>query len=143
MKKLIISFLILALVAFTYPQQDDKDLLSLRKTAIEWFETCKSNDGLKLLSYYDLALSLYSTQTKGLDGFNKYWEMYKEMPDYSLTWQIDDVGISKSGEIGYATGPWQQHFIQNDTLSKTSGKYLTIWRKQKEGTWKIIFEKPY
>ena len=137
MIKLIAPILILVLSSFNFTYQDDKDLQLLKTTAKNWSESFKSNDNIKILNFYDFAGSYE------MMSFLKSWDKYHSMPNYSLTWQIEDAGISKSRDLGYTSGPWQQQISQEGKIIKSSGKYLTIWRKQKDGTWKVIGEKAF
>jgi ketosteroid isomerase-like protein len=146
MKKLFILFLILVLFAFKPTPQDnpDKDLQQLRETAKNWAEAFNSKDAFKILYFYDLKASFEQDSSTNIIGsFLKSWEKYNTFPDYSLTWQIEDAGISKSRRFGYTTGPWQQQFTQHGKLIKSSGRYLTMWLKEKDGSWRILIDKHY
>jgi ketosteroid isomerase-like protein len=50
-----------------------------------------------------------------------------------LVWWPLWAGMSKSGDLGFTTGP----FAVND---RRAGYYFTVWKKQADGTWKWVFD---
>jgi ketosteroid isomerase-like protein len=59
---------------------------------------------------------------------------------HELTWEPRTGDIAGSGELGWLTGP--STFI--DHTAKDSkpgyGNYLSVWRKQADGTWKVFID---
>lgn len=57
-----------------------------------------------------------------------------------MTWQPVKAEISASGDLGYTYGYYQarSHTAQGDVVRE--GKYTTIWRKQSDGTWKVVLD---
>jgi ketosteroid isomerase-like protein len=53
-----------------------------------------------------------------------------------LTWKPVKVEISAGGDMGYTFG--FSSYKTKDTTAYTT--YCTIWRKQKDGSWKFIFD---
>jgi len=62
-------------------------------------------------------------------------------PAYSLSWEPKRVEIFKSGKIGTTTGRWTFHG-KNEQGEKVTrqGDYLTVWQKQGDGSWKVIYD---
>jgi ketosteroid isomerase-like protein len=58
----------------------------------------------------------------------------EEPKDLSLKWWPVWAGISRSGDLGFTTGP----YTARD--GKSFGHYFTVWKKQNDGTWKWIFD---
>lgn len=58
----------------------------------------------------------------------------------SIKWTPLLVGVSRSCDLGYTTGPseWRKH--QEDEKPFGYGQYVTIWRKQKDGEWKVVID---
>ena len=60
-------------------------------------------------------------------------------PKNTLRWQPDFADAAASGDLGYTSGRSQRHLVAEDgTLTERDGRYITIWRKQKDGTWKVV-----
>lgn len=55
-----------------------------------------------------------------------------------LTWDPLKADISKSGELGYTYGLFTSQIKSNNTI--TRGKYVTIWKKQADGSWKYVLD---
>lgn len=57
-----------------------------------------------------------------------------------LTWTplMSDVAIS--GELGYTFGRWEsrEKISSGDTVS--NGVYVSIWKRQKDNSWKYVFD---
>jgi ketosteroid isomerase-like protein len=55
---------------------------------------------------------------------------------FTLTWEPTRAEISRGGNIGYTWGRY------HSTLNGKSreGTYMTIWQKQTDGRWKVVFD---
>jgi ketosteroid isomerase-like protein len=61
--------------------------------------------------------------------------------DYQLTWTPTDATMGPSGDIGYTWGHFEGHSKDaNGNPVTTSGRYITIWRKQPDGNWKVVLD---
>jgi len=61
--------------------------------------------------------------------------------DYQLTWTPTDAQMGPSGDMGYTWGHFEgrsKDASGNPVL--TSGRYMTIWRKQADGSWKVVLD---
>ncbi len=60
---------------------------------------------------------------------------------YQLTWTPTDAHMSPSGDMGYTWGHFEGHSKDaNGNAVKISGRYMTIWRKQPDGEWKVVLD---
>jgi ketosteroid isomerase-like protein len=58
-----------------------------------------------------------------------------------LTWTPVGADISSSGDLGYTYGTYE--FESRDKDGKPvveHGKYTSIWKKQKDGSWKVVLD---
>jgi ketosteroid isomerase-like protein len=61
--------------------------------------------------------------------------------DYQLTWTPTDAAMGPSGDVGYTWGHFEGHSKDaNGNPVTTSGRYITIWRKQTDGGWKVVLD---
>lgn len=61
--------------------------------------------------------------------------------NYQLTWTPTDGVMSPSGDMGYTWGHYEGHSRDADGNSTvTGGRYLTIWRKEPDGSWKVTLD---
>ena len=77
----------------------------------------------------------------GHEAINKLFAGYFALPEFTIEWHPTKVEVARSGELGYTTGAYQMSF--NDPAGKTienRGKYVTIWKKQDDGKWKVAYD---
>jgi ketosteroid isomerase-like protein len=58
-----------------------------------------------------------------------------------LSWQTSSVEVARSGELAYETGAY--NIVTTDKQGKSTdkkGKYLVIWKKQSDGSWKVAVD---
>ncbi|MEO8277927.1 MAG: nuclear transport factor 2 family protein [Thermoanaerobaculia bacterium] len=56
-------------------------------------------------------------------------------------WHPDIVELSADGSLGLSRGPWTIRDKDKDGKPvEIQGVYNSIWQRQKDGTWKIIFD---
>ncbi len=61
--------------------------------------------------------------------------------DYQLTWTPTDAAMGPSGDMGYTWGHFEGRSKDaNGNPVTTSGRYITIWRKQSDGSWKVVLD---
>lgn len=57
---------------------------------------------------------------------------------YQLTWTPEGGRMAANGDMGFTWG--QYHGTAKDAEGnpvKTTGRYMTVWRKQPDGSWKV------
>ncbi|HEY1578980.1 MAG TPA: nuclear transport factor 2 family protein [Terracidiphilus sp.] len=61
--------------------------------------------------------------------------------DYQLTWTPTDAQMGPSGDMGYTWGHFEgRSKDSNGNPVLTSGRYMTIWRKEPDGSWKVVLD---
>jgi ketosteroid isomerase-like protein len=56
---------------------------------------------------------------------------------YAISWTTAHAGVSKSGDLGYTAGTYQESYRGPDGNPVTvKGKYLCVWARQADGGWK-------
>jgi ketosteroid isomerase-like protein len=63
------------------------------------------------------------------------WKGFYQGPAAPFSWQPDSVEVLDSGELGMTSGP------VFDPSGKRVGTFNSVWRKEKDGKWRIIFDK--
>jgi ketosteroid isomerase-like protein len=60
---------------------------------------------------------------------------------YQLSWTTTDAQMGPSGDMGYTWGHFEGR--SKDAAGNpvtTSGRYITVWRKEKDGGWKVVLD---
>jgi len=61
--------------------------------------------------------------------------------NYTLFWTPVKAEVARSGELGWTWGKYIVQVTQEDGSETTGyGKYLNIWRKQADGSWKVAVD---
>ena len=59
----------------------------------------------------------------------------------SLTWTPVKADMAASGDLGYTFGNYVfKHKDKTGKLITDYGKYTSIWKKQKDGSWKVVVD---
>jgi ketosteroid isomerase-like protein len=77
----------------------------------------------------------------GRDAVMKGWADFFAPDGPTLTWAPVKGEVIGAGDVGYTTG--RSVFRQKGTDGKVTerrGQYVTVWRKQADGSWKAVFD---
>jgi ketosteroid isomerase-like protein len=62
-------------------------------------------------------------------------------PNISLRWDPERAEIATSGDLGWTTGSWTFSATGSEGLVTTNqGRYVSIWRRQPNGSWKVVMD---
>ena len=119
------------------------DLDRLMKTDRE-FNDLSQKEGVKkaFLEFADensLMLPNFNQPVYGRDALSEF--LSTENDEGRLVWSPESGEVSSSGDLGYTWGRYTFTFIDSGTTEGSShGKYVTIWKKQKDGSWKWLID---
>jgi len=110
----------------------------------QWSKTAQTRDGAKIAAYYSEDARLNPPGDKlvvGRAAAAKLWSAMFVDPSFKISWTASHVDIAKSGELGYVTGSFEDSFKGKDGKPvKETGKFLEVWQKQADGSWKCIHD---
>ncbi len=66
----------------------------------------------------------------------KVWSGFFKSPEAPFRWGPERVSVSADGTVGLSTGPVY------DAAGKPAGSYISTWRKQSDGSWRVVFDGP-
>lgn len=77
-----------------------------------------------------------------VEGIEKIRELFKtDDGGYTLVWTPAFTEISKSGELGYTYGTYEESSAdETGKTKKSKGTYVTIWKKDNYGNWKFVLD---
>ena len=79
----------------------------------------------------------------GRDAVAKEWAPFFQANGPRLTWKPTKAEILGHGDLGYTVGSWERRAApvgQAPATAVTRGNYLTVWKKQPDGAWRIAFD---
>jgi ketosteroid isomerase-like protein len=73
----------------------------------------------------------------GTDSIRAYMAPAFADEAFSLTWEPTFAEVSAGGDLGYTVGRYESRGLTDEgEETVASGWYLTVWRRQADGTWK-------
>jgi ketosteroid isomerase-like protein len=60
-------------------------------------------------------------------------------PGPALTWHPTYAELASTGDLGWTTGPWEYRSAK-DKPAKAWGHFASVWKKQTNGKWKVMFD---
>jgi ketosteroid isomerase-like protein len=77
---------------------------------------------------------------QGLVNAIETWSKRDPAPAGLLTWWPTYADVSRAGDMGWTTGPFE--FREKPTQEKPdgAGHFFTVWRKQEDGSWKWVLD---
>lgn len=126
------------------PDTRAADEAAVRAADEAWSQSAKSEQLDQFLATYaaDAALLAPNSPMTGDEaGRRKLLGGLFASPGFALSFQPSKVEVARAGDIAYTLGTYQ--LTLNDANGKPMidhGKYVTIWRKQPDGSWKSIVD---
>jgi uncharacterized protein (TIGR02246 family) len=138
----------LALVLFvsacgqqTPPDTRASDESAIRDLDAQWSKTAAANDLEGSVSYYSDDASVLPPNAPiatGKQAIHAAWASLLA-PASSVSWQVSKVDVSRSSDLAYAMGVYQETFRDSQDKPQTDhGKYVEVWKKQADGKWKTV-----
>ena len=122
------------------PVDHSSDEAALMQTSRDWAKAAASGDVEKILSYWtDDAILMQADQPAlvGKGAIGSMIEAAMKTPKFSITWEPERAYIAQSGDMGYLIEHNKVSFPDSSgKLQTTTGKCVTIWKKDANGNWK-------
>lgn len=109
------------------------------------FETMAKEKGIaEAFAYYADSNAVIKrgndTLITGKEGIRKFYsdDFYKTA---SVTWSPDFIDVSEKGDMAYTYGKYL--WKSQDSTGKPiefSGVFHTVWKKQKDGSWRYVWD---
>ena len=113
---------------------------ALRDADAQWSKAAAAKDLDKTVSYYSndaIVMPPNASSATTKDAIRNVWKDMIASAGLTITWNATKVEVAKSGDIGFVSGTYE--LTMNDANGKPvndRGKYLEVWEKQADGTWK-------
>lgn len=117
---------------------------ALRAADAAWLEAYRAKDATLAAAFYSpqgAMLAPNAPARKGKNILTKFIASSFTLPGYNIFWRCQKVEVARSGELGYTSGAYRMSY-RNASGKKVSdrGKYLMVWKKQRTGEWKVLFD---
>jgi ketosteroid isomerase-like protein len=144
MKQIVFLFSILMLVISGCAKKIDLEVerAVLRNADAEWSKVTGAKNLEGFMGLVSENGSIFPPNEQKLSesaAIRKWISDMMANPGFAVNWQPLTVEVSTSGDLGYTMGTYNLtlHDPQGKAITD-SGKYVTVWKKQPEGKWKVV-----
>jgi ketosteroid isomerase-like protein len=117
---------------------------SIRAEANAWFEAIAKKDLEKTLSFYAADAKYLSggrPAASTADERRRLWMEDFATPGFSSDESTTKIEVAGSGDLAYQRGTYVLGAQDGQGKpSKSTGKFVVIWKKQNDGKWKAIVD---
>ncbi len=119
-------------------QKFPKPLQAIVDAERAFAQTSKETNTVNAFVSHLSPTAVFLIQGEEVNGLES-WKI--RQPDSSLLfWYPVYADISSSEDFGYTTGPFSYYNTHQDTVAVFSGYYSTIWGREANGEWKVLFD---
>ena len=120
----------------------DAGAKALAKLDDDWSKAAAARDADRVAAFYAADAIAYPPNAPaavGRPAAKKVWTAYFADPTFAISWKTTSAEVN--GDIGYTAGAYEDSFKGPDGKTVIEkGKYLCVWKKQKDGTWKAVHD---
>ena len=127
----------------TAPDTREADIKAVKAVEAAWVNDIATKDPEKFAGYYSNDASLLLPNAPIISGRVDIEAALRPMladPNFALTFQSTQAEASKGGDFVYTVGTYSMT-VSNPKDKKPvtdKGKYLTVFKKQANGSWKAV-----
>jgi uncharacterized protein (TIGR02246 family) len=115
---------------------------AIRTASADWAKAAQAKDLEKSLSYYTPNAILFAPKApaiQGIENIRKAWQPMLATPGLQMSFTPTSVEVSRSADFGWEYGTYQTSATDKKGKTATeTGKYIVLWQKQADGSWKAI-----
>jgi len=109
----------------------------------QWNRAYAQRDAEALAGFFadDAAMASPGEQlVRGRDSIRQAVQAFARDPNLNVTFRANRVQVANSGDLAYSRGQYMLTSTDPATDQPVSsrGYYLTVWKKQEDGSWKAV-----
>lgn len=141
-----LSWVVTAIVALatSWAVGGETPASAIRRADRQFCQAVADRDGPRFLSFVAETATFgggTGAEVRGRAAVQQAWAPFFRADGPTLTWEPAQAEVLSGGEVGYTSGRWTR-------TSKTAaggatvahGDYLTVWRKQADGVWRVVYD---
>jgi ketosteroid isomerase-like protein len=116
---------------------------TLRQLEAEFMKAAAEKGSQGYMSYYAEDAAELPNGEDAIQGKENIAKTMGFLDDKNnhLTWTPVHADMAASGDLGYTYGTYEFRSIGKDGKPAVEyGKYVSIWKKQKDGSWKVVMD---
>jgi ketosteroid isomerase-like protein len=84
---------------------------------------------------------MYRSGKEPFQGREQIMQLFPPDAKGQLTWAPTFAEAAASGDLGYTLGTYDFKYTdENGEEQVSSGHYITVWKRQLDGSWKYVFD---
>ena len=112
---------------------------AMMKADRDFNQAMSNHDLTRFLSF--VAEDATFNTNRGREAVGKAWAPFFEADGPKISWSPTKAESLVAGDVGYTVGTWERRTKAADgTVKVTHGQYLTVWQKQKDGSWQAAYD---
>jgi uncharacterized protein (TIGR02246 family) len=123
---------------------DAKIEQALRDLDAQWSAAAAAKDLDKTVSYYAteaIVMPPNASAPTTKEAIRNAWKEMLARPGAGISWKATKVEVAKSGDLAYVSGTYEDTMTDaSGKPVKDHGKYIEIFKKQADGTWKVVVD---
>jgi uncharacterized protein (TIGR02246 family) len=136
-------FALTAACTSNVPDTREADIKAVKGVEAAWVEDVATKDAYRFARYYSDDASLLLPNAPMITGRDNIEVALKPMladPNFALTFHSTRAEASKGGDFVYTVGTYSMTMSRpkDKTPVTDKGKYLTVFKKQADGSWKAV-----
>jgi uncharacterized protein (TIGR02246 family) len=140
----LLAILMVAVSGCAKKTDVDAERAAIRTTDAAWASAAAAKNADEAASFLAADATMmppHESVIVGKDAIAQWMAQTLSNPGFSISWQATAVDVAASGDFAYSTGTNQVQVSMPDGSTITdTGKGLTIWKKQADGTWKVAVD---
>ena len=111
---------------------------ALRAQEDAWLKAFQAHDLNKALGFLAPGAVAMAPNAPAMKTQKELHDGYAPLaaPDSKISFKADYSAVS--GDLGVTSGPYQITMMENGKKVDDKGKYVTVWKKQADGSWKVV-----
>jgi len=110
---------------------------AVRRADEAWVKAVASKSVERTVAMYDtdaFTAGDAMPPARGIAEIHSVWTKFFADPNFTVTWKAESVVVSGSGKTAWSKGTWRS------TSPTGAGSYVAVWRKQRNGEWKVLLD---
>lgn len=115
------------------------DEQAIRSANERWLQLIRAKDAAGVAQLYaedGVVLPANEKSAHGRDAIREWWNRWMQVPGYDLTFQTDQLVLSRSGDMALDRGTYRFAATLPSGAINDTGKYVVVWRKIGD-EWKV------
>lgn len=118
-------------------QFDGPEAETVRQREVAFAQTMADRDFEAFLTFLspDAIFFAGNRPLRGIDQIGDAWRRFFDGDEAPFSWQPDQVQVINGGGLAFSSGPVL------GASGEPTGRFNSIWRKDPDGVWRIVFDK--